>query len=147
MSFRSLNTNRFLQDQAVKLLPPVNPHSRAFILWIFCDTRIIEFCFKNIPIMKAYLALLALATVVVGLPVAEPIAEPEANAEPDVFALAGIEARQTVGTTSNEFVNGGCRDAIWFFARGSTEVGNMVLAPTPFHSTWPNHSPYPHRAP
>jgi hypothetical protein len=89
-------------------------------------------CLKNITpqkfhIMKASLALLALVALAAGHPVAEPIPEPEANAEPDVFALAGIEARQTVGTTSNEFVNGGCRDAIWFFARGSTEVGNMVL--------------------
>jgi cutinase len=40
-----------------------------------------------------------------------------------------LEARQTVGTTENEFTRYGCRDVIFFFARGSTEVGNMVLLP------------------
>lgn len=34
--------------------------------------------------------------------------------------------RQTVGDTANEFVNGGCRDVIFIFSRGSTETGNMV---------------------
>jgi cutinase len=37
-----------------------------------------------------------------------------------------LESRQTVGTTSNEFVQSGCRNVIFFFARGSTEAGNMV---------------------
>lgn len=37
-----------------------------------------------------------------------------------------IELRQNnVGATSNEFTDGGCRDIIMLFARGSTEVGNM----------------------
>jgi hypothetical protein len=34
--------------------------------------------------------------------------------------------RQTVGDTANEFVDGGCRDVIFIFSRGSTESGNMV---------------------
>ena len=42
-----------------------------------------------------------------------------------------LEARQStsVGTTANEFSRGGCRDIIFFFARGSTEIGNMVRDP------------------
>ncbi|TDZ71924.1 putative cutinase 1 [Colletotrichum trifolii] len=39
-----------------------------------------------------------------------------------------IEARQRngrIGSTANEFTNGGCKDVIMFFARGSTETGNM----------------------
>jgi cutinase len=48
-----------------------------------------------------------------------------------VFAApaAELEVRQTVGTTENEFTRYGCRDVIFFFARGSTEVGNMVRYP------------------
>ncbi|EPE28051.1 alpha/beta-Hydrolase [Glarea lozoyensis ATCC 20868] len=49
-----------------------------------------------------------------------------------VVAGSPIESRQfgfpstgRVGTTENEFTQGGCRDIIFFFARGSTEVGNM----------------------
>ncbi|KAK5938465.1 hypothetical protein PMZ80_009436 [Knufia obscura] len=45
------------------------------------------------------------------------------------LAAAGpIDTRQLldrVGTTENEFSLGGCRDIIFFFARGSSEVGNM----------------------
>ncbi|ETS80891.1 hypothetical protein PFICI_08420 [Pestalotiopsis fici W106-1] len=39
--------------------------------------------------------------------------------------------RQSVGATANEFVNGGCRDVIFIFSRGSTETGNMgtVIGP------------------
>ncbi|KAH8199711.1 hypothetical protein TruAng_006119 [Truncatella angustata] len=44
------------------------------------------------------------------------------------FAWAGpvpvIETRQTAAT-SNEFTIGGCRDVIFIWSRGSTEVGNM----------------------
>lgn len=31
-----------------------------------------------------------------------------------------------VGSTANEFKNGGCKDVVMVFARGSTEAGNMV---------------------
>jgi cutinase len=43
-------------------------------------------------------------------------------------APTDINIRQTanVGITENEYTIGGCRDIIFFFARGSTEVGNMV---------------------
>jgi cutinase len=41
--------------------------------------------------------------------------------------VAVVEERQsTTGITSNEFTRYGCRDVLFFFARGSTEVGNMV---------------------
>jgi len=36
-----------------------------------------------------------------------------------------VEKRQT-GITSNELVFGACRDVTFIFARGSTEIGNMV---------------------
>ncbi|ORY07944.1 cutinase-domain-containing protein [Clohesyomyces aquaticus] len=39
-------------------------------------------------------------------------------------ASSPIEKRQT-GSTSKEFSQGGCRDIIFAFARGSTEIGNM----------------------
>jgi len=46
-----------------------------------------------------------------------------------------IEERQsTTGITSNEFTRLGCRNVLFFFARGSTEVGNMV---SPLHSFIP----------
>ncbi|KAI1851322.1 hypothetical protein JX265_000444 [Neoarthrinium moseri] len=34
-------------------------------------------------------------------------------------------AKRQTGTISNEFTVGGCRDVIFIFSRGSTEVGNM----------------------
>jgi len=42
-----------------------------------------------------------------------------------------IEVRQStnVGITANEYTRGGCKDVIFFFARGSTEIGNMVSCP------------------
>ncbi|KAI3558344.1 cutinase [Colletotrichum abscissum] len=36
-----------------------------------------------------------------------------------------LQSRQT-GTIAKEYTQGGCRDVIFIFARGSTEVGNMV---------------------
>lgn len=47
------------------------------------------------------------------------------------LAAAGpIETRQFglggTGTTSKEFSQGGCRDILFAWARGSTEIGNMV---------------------
>ncbi|KAL0940556.1 cutinase [Colletotrichum truncatum] len=44
---------------------------------------------------------------------------------------AQLNSRAT-GSTSKEFTEGGCRDVIFVFARGSTELGNMVRpAPPP----------------
>lgn len=42
-------------------------------------------------------------------------------------AASPIEIRQStnVGITANEYTRSGCKDVIFFFARGSTEVGNM----------------------
>ena len=31
-----------------------------------------------------------------------------------------------VGTTANEFLEGGCRDVIFIYARGTTQDGNIV---------------------
>jgi len=50
------------------------------------------------------------------------------------LAAAGpIETRQfgggRTGSTSKEFSQGGCKDILFAWARGSTEVGNMVRRP------------------
>jgi hypothetical protein len=69
--------------------------------------------------MKFFFAL-TLATFAVASPVALP--------EPDVVD-APIENTLSVratGITENEYTLRGCRKVIFFFARGSTEVGNMV---------------------
>lgn len=64
--------------------------------------------------MKLFTPILAaLATSVLAAPAAE------------------LEVRQFVGTTENEYTRYGCRDVIFFFARGSTEVGNMVCFAQP----------------
>lgn len=39
----------------------------------------------------------------------------------------------TVGSTANEFKTGGCNDIIFVWARGSTEIGNMVGLPEFLH--------------
>ncbi|XXH02158.1 hypothetical protein Hte_008526 [Hypoxylon texense] len=44
---------------------------------------------------------------------------------------AGIQGRQSTGTTANEFLEGGCRDVIFIFARGSTQDGNIGDDPGP----------------
>lgn len=44
------------------------------------------------------------------------------------LALPAVDKRQA-GDTANEFTNGGCRDIIFIFARGSTESGNIVSLP------------------
>lgn len=44
-------------------------------------------------------------------------------------AASPVEVRQLLGgtgTSSNEFSQGGCRDILFAWARGSTEIGNMV---------------------
>ncbi|KAF4776285.1 cutinase [Colletotrichum scovillei] len=41
-----------------------------------------------------------------------------------VDTTAQLQSRQT-GTIAKEYTQGGCRDVIFIFARGSTEVGNM----------------------
>lgn len=68
--------------------------------------------------MKALTFLICYVALVAAAPVAEPAI--------DINEVVRIERRQAVGTTADEFKTGGCRDVIWFFARGSTEVGNMV---------------------
>jgi cutinase len=50
-----------------------------------------------------------------------PVAQPSL----DTTSLSELDARQLGSSTENEFVNGGCRDVIFIFARGSGERGNM----------------------
>jgi hypothetical protein len=48
-----------------------------------------------------------------------------------------IETRQLLGgtgTSSSEFSRGGCRDILFAWARGSTEIGNMVRTTTFTHA-------------
>lgn len=61
-------------------------------------------------------ALAALAT-------ASPVASPEAALEGQFNEARDLVKRQ--GSTSNELNSGSCRDIIFIFARGSTEIGNM----------------------
>jgi hypothetical protein len=45
-----------------------------------------------------------------------------------------IETRQLLGgtgTSASEFSRGGCREILFAWARGSTEIGNMVRSPFP----------------
>ncbi|KAI8629536.1 cutinase-domain-containing protein [Xylariaceae sp. FL1651] len=42
----------------------------------------------------------------------------------DIEAVVRVEKRQT-GTVAKEFTQGGCRDNIFIFSRGSAETGNM----------------------
>jgi cutinase len=45
---------------------------------------------------------------------------------PLLASASPIESRQSrVGSTANEFTQGGCKPVIMLFARGSTEIGNM----------------------
>ncbi|KAI1453225.1 carbohydrate esterase family 5 protein [Annulohypoxylon moriforme] len=46
-------------------------------------------------------------------------------------AATSIRKRQSTGTTANEFLDGGCRDVIFIFARGSTQDGNIGDDPGP----------------
>lgn len=52
---------------------------------------------------------------------------PAADAIPaDVAQAIALERRQIGGSTSNEFLLGGCKPVIMAYARGSTELGNVV---------------------
>ncbi|KAI0010806.1 carbohydrate esterase family 5 protein [Xylariaceae sp. FL0662B] len=44
---------------------------------------------------------------------------------------AGLSHRETIGTTANEFQDGSCKDVIFIFARGTTEIGNIGANPGP----------------
>ncbi|OTA99591.1 carbohydrate esterase family 5 protein [Hypoxylon sp. CI-4A] len=46
-------------------------------------------------------------------------------------ASSGFQRRQSAGTTANEFLEGGCKDVIFIFARGSTQDGNIGDDPGP----------------
>lgn len=73
--------------------------------------------FTQASLILAYLAAFTIAA---------PTPNPAAEAEAEAVAAAVLETRQSVGITSNEYTRFGCRPVIFFFARGSTEIGNMV---------------------
>jgi cutinase len=86
--------------------------------------------------MKFTLALTAaslLATSTLAAPVAAAPAlvldiSPETAEQQIEFEakLAADFQTAAIGTTANEFTNGGCRNVIFFFARGTNQDGNMV---------------------
>ncbi|KAI1505980.1 cutinase [Biscogniauxia marginata] len=43
-----------------------------------------------------------------------------------------VQTRQSTGTTANEFLEGGCRNLIFIYARGSTQEGNIGENPGPY---------------
>jgi cutinase len=57
-----------------------------------------------------------LVSALTTLAVASPMANPETQS---------LEARQ-FGTSANDLSSGACKDVTLIFARGSTEIGNMV---------------------
>lgn len=72
---------------------------------------------------------LTLFSALLNLTAAAPVTEPQPELAIDLSQAAHLESRQFGGSssTANEFSSGsGCRDVIFFFARGSGEVGNMV---------------------
>lgn len=54
--------------------------------------------------------------------------------------LAGPLEPREVTSTQNEFVKGGCRDMILFWARGSDQEGNMVCRLLPRILLYPNRT-------
>lgn len=72
--------------------------------------------------MKAptsFLAL-ALAALVVGSPVNVHLRSVEQGRSNDLVE------RQSTSLTANEFTNGGCKDVVLIFARGTAQLGNLV---------------------
>lgn len=72
--------------------------------------------------MKAPFSLLytaALAAIVVGDVVPE---DPNSDCRPSKSSVGILETN----TTANEFLEGGCRDVIFIYARGTTQDGNIV---------------------
>ncbi|KAK5634236.1 hypothetical protein RRF57_009950 [Xylaria bambusicola] len=62
-------------------------------------------------------AVLALASLAIATPITIP--------EGEVVARSEFVERQLTGATENDLVGGDCRDVIFIFARGTTEIGNM----------------------
>ncbi|KAI0975901.1 carbohydrate esterase family 5 protein [Xylaria arbuscula] len=80
---------------------------------------------------------LFLATALIGLGAAMPMTfdlSDEMLAKLKTGQSSGVLANSTTsatGTTANEFLDGGCRPVIFFFARGSTQDGNIGSDPGP----------------
>jgi hypothetical protein len=71
--------------------------------------------------MKTYLLVLTFVTFAAAVPTA--------SADNDATFLQSLDdliTPQSGDSTQDEFVEGGCRDIIMIFARGSSESGNMV---------------------
>ncbi|KAI1841367.1 hypothetical protein JX265_013467 [Neoarthrinium moseri] len=69
--------------------------------------------------LSAYLAAAA-----VGIAYAAPVTIVEAE-------TPSIQVRQDDNTSANDYVNGGCKDVILFFARGTNQSGNIGEMPGP----------------
>lgn len=67
-----------------------------------------------------------LTTLLAAFVAAAPIAEPEADVRAIVAAEIAARQSSNLSITANEYDRYGCKPVIFFFARGSTEIGNMV---------------------
>lgn len=100
---------------------PASPHNRLFSSLLYNPSSpsfSFDFPkrFDRLPASsKMKFAAAALFTALVTLAVAAPV---------DVE----LERRQALDT-SNDFVNGGCKDIVMLYARASTEPGNIVSPP------------------
>jgi cutinase len=77
--------------------------------------------------MKFSLSLVALAASAFASPIVLDLSDISQNELEEIHAR-DIEARQS-GTTANEFLNGGCRDVVLIFARGTSQSGNLGEMP------------------
>jgi hypothetical protein len=65
-----------------------------------------------------FLFVAALGAIAAGGPVPLPL--------PPLTGEAVVVEKRATGIYANDFTLSGCRDIIFVFARGSTEIGNMV---------------------
>ncbi|CAJ2503388.1 Uu.00g107820.m01.CDS01 [Anthostomella pinea] len=86
----------------------------------------------SLALLPATLAVASANTLTISLTTAE-IDSIKAGHTTNIVSRqsGGLVPRQSGSTTANEFLDGGCRDLIFIFARGSTQAGNIGDDPGP----------------